>query len=584
MNSLEMHQWHEMESTVHSQFGTVDNPVLIFTSDSSWRIVICMGPGIEDDAHSHEKIFYMVREGPMNRCLVCGQCFKIVRLRDEESEEMDYYGMMFSTMSHFDVAEEDLAINLTSYHGDRPQATMQTIPATNVYIQVNADESDRILVDPAHKLDRLKEAHQQLYAMHEAFREVERQMMRQTQAYKLPYGRDMFETWVKIEKSIKKFDRLFNRVEKFEARKFSDPDNYERREKRMLERKKKRWVENYTYFFGGLTEEEQMYRDYFQTDIENDPEDSYVEDFLDQGELAESGEFDPAKFDFVDTALYMEPHENYESFTEDKIFKYKYRQYADTPDVFERRNKRMVERFAERARTRDPAIEVNLKDMYLDSAKSYSIAQLALDETKFVDSAENKTAVIREYMAKEGLQQYRDYYESDAEEQQAFEYLDNLDNRGRIRFMEVFEDYTVEKHDNKDYAMIQKREFNPELSAVSNILLDLVDFRDRVRPLASNLTLLDASRKHQRVNMDEIDNHRIEIMKLIDMNEAGELGTGEYAQKADQEPEGYSSGELSEKSSIVQEEEAAEQAPVEEEAPVEEQAAEEEPTEQKKEE
>ena len=71
-NALELNQWHEMESTVHSQFGTVDNPVLIFTSDSSWRIVICMGPGIEDDSHSHEKIFYMVREGPINRCQVCG--------------------------------------------------------------------------------------------------------------------------------------------------------------------------------------------------------------------------------------------------------------------------------------------------------------------------------------------------------------------------------------------------------------------------------------------------------------------------------------------------------------------------------
>ena len=76
-----------MESTVHTQFGTVDNPVLIFTSDSSWRIVICMGPGIEDDSSSHEKIFYMVREGPINRCSVCGQCFKIVRLKDEFSEQ-----------------------------------------------------------------------------------------------------------------------------------------------------------------------------------------------------------------------------------------------------------------------------------------------------------------------------------------------------------------------------------------------------------------------------------------------------------------------------------------------------------------
>jgi len=143
-----------MESTVHSQFGTVDNPVLIFTSDSSWRIVICMGPGIEDDAHSHEKIFYMLREGPVNRCQICGQCFKLVRLKDEFSELQDYYTMMFSTLSHFDVSEEDMAVNLTSFFGDRPQANMQTIPATNVYVHVNSDEADRILVDPAYKLER----------------------------------------------------------------------------------------------------------------------------------------------------------------------------------------------------------------------------------------------------------------------------------------------------------------------------------------------------------------------------------------------------------------------------------------------
>ena len=71
-NALEMHQWHDMESTVHSQFGTIDNQVLIFTSDSSWRIVICMGPAIEDDSHAHEKMYYFVREGPIHRCQVCG--------------------------------------------------------------------------------------------------------------------------------------------------------------------------------------------------------------------------------------------------------------------------------------------------------------------------------------------------------------------------------------------------------------------------------------------------------------------------------------------------------------------------------
>ena len=52
--------------------------------------------------------------------------------------------------------------------------------------------------------------------------------------------------------------------------------------------------------------------------------------------------------------------------------------------------------------------------------------------------------------------------------------------------------------------MISKREFNPELSAFSNLILDLVDFKDRVKPAARDLTLLDVSRKYQKVSIDEI--------------------------------------------------------------------------------
>ena len=77
--------------------------------------------------------------------------------------------MMFSTLSHFDVSEEDMAIPLTNLFGDRPSISMQTIPATNVYIHVNNDEADRILIDPAYKLERLTEAHEKLFAMHQAY-------------------------------------------------------------------------------------------------------------------------------------------------------------------------------------------------------------------------------------------------------------------------------------------------------------------------------------------------------------------------------------------------------------------------------
>lgn len=163
-------------------------------------------------------------------------------------------------------------------------------------------------------------------------------------------------------------------MEKFEARKFSDPDNFERREKRMLDRKRERWTENYTYFFGGLTEEEQMYRDYFETDLENDPEDSYIEDFLDRKELADSGAFDTKQFDFVETSLNDEVHETFEDIIEDKIFKFKYRQNCDAPEIYARRMNRLVGRFTERAKTRNPAIEADLFDLYQRDGKDSSIA------------------------------------------------------------------------------------------------------------------------------------------------------------------------------------------------------------------
>jgi hypothetical protein len=72
------------------------------------------------------------------------------------------------------------------------------------------------LVDPAYKLEKLKEAHEKLYAMHEAYKEIDRQLANHRIYVPTPYGKDLYETWFEIEKSIKKFDRIFNKVEKFD--------------------------------------------------------------------------------------------------------------------------------------------------------------------------------------------------------------------------------------------------------------------------------------------------------------------------------------------------------------------------------
>jgi hypothetical protein len=189
--------------------------------------------------------------------------------------------------------------------------------------------------------------------------------------------------------------------------------------------------------------------------------------------IAATGSMNPKLYDFLETSLNYTVHENIEDIVEDKIFKYKYRQNADDAITFARRMDRVCSRFMERAKLRDSAIEVDLAELYEQDDKDSSFAQAMLDPSKLKATARDVTNAHREYMAREGVQQFRDYYESDKEEVQFGEYLDNLSNRDRVRFMEIFEDFTVDKGDDKAYAMIKKREFNPELSAFSNLVLDL---------------------------------------------------------------------------------------------------------------
>ena len=247
--------------------------------------------------------------------------------------------------------------------------------------------------------------------------------------------------------------------------------------------------------------------------------------------------------------MLTEIHENFEDVIEDKVFKFKYRQNADPVEVYEARTKRMIDRFLERAKTRDPAIEQDLNELYASDDKSNTVAALMVDADNFRRAAHDDTLSYREYIAREGVQQYRDYYEDAPEEQSFFEYLDNLTNRDMIRFMECFKDYTIDERGFQGYATITKREFNPEISAFSNLLLDLVDFRDRVRPAANDIARMDAASMYQRHSPSEL------------MEEFKEgIAEGDAAEKADHQSveEGYSSLEIAAESGA--EDTAAEEA------------------------
>ena len=57
-----------------------------------------------------------------------------------------------------------------------------------------------------------------------------------------------------------------------------------------------------------------MYRDYFETDLEEDPEDDMIDELADKEQLAAEGQF--RKYDFVETSLVNEPHENMDDLVE----------------------------------------------------------------------------------------------------------------------------------------------------------------------------------------------------------------------------------------------------------------------------
>ena len=57
----------------------------------------------------------------------------------------------------------------------------------------------------------------------------------------------------------------------------------------MKDRIKTRQIDNYTFFMGTLTEEEQQYRDYYETDLEEDPESELIDEMDDEARIAQSG-------------------------------------------------------------------------------------------------------------------------------------------------------------------------------------------------------------------------------------------------------------------------------------------------------
>lgn len=467
-------------------------------------MIICSGPGSEEESSMHEKMYMIVREGPIHRCMFCGQCFKLIKLKDDVYDHQNtYYSTVFTELSpriigDTEIAPHYLSFPFTSHEINNNNANV--IPTNRNYLFVNADEADHIMTDPAYRMEKYKELENDYFKFNMVAQEIERQkkLLRTEEKDTQLMTRDTYETWYQVEKAILRFDREFNRNEKFTARALFDAENHERRERRMLERKDQREKENYAFYFGGLTAEEQMYRDYYETDIEEDayPESQTLSEIKDDQALRNSGDFDLGHIQLIETTTLNERREQVDDVVGKMLFAYKYRSVSDKK--FSERNRLVMQRFQERAALRNPNLIEDLGDKLENIFVRENIASEFLREVNVgnTDVLEKYGLLgFAKYVAEEGLQQYKDYF---GDELANKDLLEDLPEREKLRFAEVyFNFYNKGLELDKTYALIPKRPYDNKKSVIANFVEDLIDFNTRVRPISRNLAFKSAAAQQQ---------------------------------------------------------------------------------------
>jgi hypothetical protein len=142
---------------------------------------------------------------------------------------------------------------------------------------INPDDHDRMLIDPAYRLWKHSYAEEKMQVTTQIFNDIERRMTEGLIRLKNPFQKVIYESCIEADKAFAILERHRKKVQRYLVREYLDSDNHERRERRMKQLAKERWENNYTFYYGGLTEEEQRYNDYFLTDNELHPEDEMVE-------------------------------------------------------------------------------------------------------------------------------------------------------------------------------------------------------------------------------------------------------------------------------------------------------------------
>lgn len=146
-----------------------------------------------------------------------------------------------------------------------------------------------------------------------------------------------------------------------------------------------------------------MYRDYYETDIEDDPENMYAEELISENAMLRDGNFNFKRLDFVCQDILETQESDLTDVVDEKIFKFKYRKANDYGELYNQRQKRVLERFLHRMENRDNMIDGDMTQLLQDNRVQTSMVAYALGEYEIENDAGVKSKPLRDYMVREAV-------------------------------------------------------------------------------------------------------------------------------------------------------------------------------------
>ena len=394
-------------------FGTVDNPHIIYTSEVPFRFVACTGPPSEDDFEYHEVMWMLLRNGPLQRCGGCGQVFKLVILRDEFSAENDYHTTGLTENDVEFMGEADVSQTTSLFRpfmfftGDH---THFETKSNYVYTLMRMDDHDRYLTDPAFRMEQNQLIEEKNIHLVNTINKIDDNFKKNVGEKAITHlSRDQYENIIETEKSIEMLNRHFERIQKFQMRAMLDPLNHTRRQNRMEERMATR-KDNITFYLGDVDEAFLQYKDYFETDVELEPVDPAQDLKNVESKILTSPENNLNNFDFTEAYTHAREPDAM-GLIQREIFRYKYRQAQDDDQDFERKE---TLRLAKRAEWLASGRLDNAINKYMASEEKVKGYKNTNNENNAVEESKLAYKAVIDLEIELALLNYETYFADDA--------------------------------------------------------------------------------------------------------------------------------------------------------------------------